>query len=79
MILSYSERRRKLRIVTEYMCFLKPPELLDHYQNRAIVPGICTEYFCDCMSNVLCDEEAGWCPNCDAYTMQSILIVAGVQ
>lgn len=79
MILSYSERRRKLRIVTEYMCFLKHHELLAHYKDSAIVPGICTDYFCDCIITVLCDEEAGWCPDCDTYTMQSILIVAGVQ
>ena len=78
MGLSYRERRRKLRIVSEFMGFEGPRDLLAHYQNKSIVPGICTDAFCDLIMNVECDEVADRCPYCDAYTMQSILVFPSV-
>lgn len=76
MNLSYKERQFKQRIVTEYMGFEKPADLLASYRNKAIVPGICTEAFCDCIITVECDQEAGWCPHCNMDTIQSIYILS---
>ena len=74
--LSYRERRRKLRIVSEFMGFFDPRDLLEHYRDKSIVPGICTDALCDWIMNVECDEVADLCPHCEAYTMQSILVFA---
>lgn len=76
MVLTYSERRWKIRVVTDFMGFYDPSELLYKYKDKAMVPGICTDKYCDWISYVPCDEEAGWCPCCEAETIQSILIFA---
>ena len=56
-----AERRRKLQMVTAFMGLDTSTELLARYRNQALVPGICTGEFCDGISYVSCDEEAGWC------------------
>jgi hypothetical protein len=76
--LSYGERRRKLCIVSEFMGFDGPRDLLEHYRDKSIVPGICTDQFCDWIMNVECNEVADLCPHCEANTMQSILVFACV-
>jgi hypothetical protein len=78
MTVSPSERRRKLRIVSEYLGFLSAEDLLCHFRGKSIVPGICTDRLCDCIISVECDEGADLCPECETYTMQSILIFSGV-
>lgn len=78
MELSYSERRRKMRLVMEYLGYFSHQDLLEHYKNKQIVPGICTDALCDCIINVAYDEEGDLCPYCDTYTIQSICILSGL-
>lgn len=60
------------------MGFEKVADLLASYKNKPIVPGICTDNFCDWIMNVDCDETADLCPHCETYTMQSILLLSGI-
>lgn len=77
-MISYRARSRKLRIVTDHLGFFHPLDLLYHYQDREIVPGICTDQSCDCIMNVARGTEAGICPACGADTVESILILSGM-
>lgn len=77
MALPYGERRRKLRIVADFMGCDGPGELLARYRNQAVVPGICTDPGCDWIMSVGCDEVADTCPHCETDTLQSILVCAG--
>lgn len=65
-MISYRTRSRKLRVVTDHLGFFHPLDLLYHYQDREIVPGICTDQSCDCIMNVARGTEAGICPACGA-------------
>lgn len=76
MSLPYAERRRKLRSVTQFMCFEAVGDLLFACRNQPLVPGICTSAFCDGISSVARDETAGYCWDCEGETVQSILIFA---
>jgi hypothetical protein len=78
MNLTYSERRWKMRVVTDFMGSYEPSDLLYSYKDKQMVPGICTDKYCDCISYVPRDEVEGWCPCCEAETIQSILIFACV-
>jgi hypothetical protein len=78
MSLSYQERSRKLRIVTDSLGYLHPIDLLHHYLDHQVVPGICTNSGCDCIVSVEYDTELGHCPNCNTCTVESILVLSGV-
>jgi hypothetical protein len=78
MHLSYKERSRKLRTVAQSLGYLHPLDLLYHYLDHQVVPGICTNEPCDCIANVEYDTEAGLCTNCNTFTVQSVLVIAGV-
>lgn len=78
MCLSFSERSKKLRRVANALGYDHPLNLLHRYLDKEIVPGICTNEICDCVTNVAAAEEIGHCPSCDTYTVASILVIAGI-
>jgi hypothetical protein len=78
MSLSSPERKRKMRVVTEFMGYYDPKDLLSFYQDKKMAPGICTEKYCDGISLVECDEESGYCWDCGRDSIQSILIFSGI-
>lgn len=79
MILKYSERTWKIRVVTDFMGFYESGALLYCYKDKAMVPGICVDKYCEWIRLGPCDEETGWYPCCEAETIQSILIFACAQ
>lgn len=52
-------------------------DMLEKYHTDSVVPGICTR--CR-MVHDSCepDAEENWCDECDAGTVKSILILAGI-
>ena len=60
------------------MGFDHPLTLLTTYLNEPNVHGICTNAGCNFIQNVPPREEYGYCPNCVRYTVQSILVLAGI-
>lgn len=52
--------------------------LLEEYGLDSVVPGICMRKDCDYTSSVEPDQTEGWCESCDATTVKSALILAGV-
>ena len=76
MSLTYSERRWKMRVVTDFMGFFDPRDLLYFYKDKPMVPGICTDKYCDRISYVEPEEVEGFCCICEMETIQSILVFA---
>lgn len=77
MYLSTDERKAKLRIAAAKRGYADPLELLYHYLDHDIVPGICTNLDCTCMVPVLRESEHAHCPNCGTFTAVSVLKLAG--
>jgi hypothetical protein len=53
-------------------------EFLQVYNTEPVVPGICTNAGCDHTEEVEPDCTDGWCEVCNANTIKSGLILAGV-
>ena len=53
-------------------------DMLENNTLDSVVPGICTtsgcEYSCECEP----DARENWCENCEAPTVKSCLVLAGV-
>ena len=79
MVLSYKERSQKLRTVSEALGFDHPLTLLFNYLNEPTVPGICINAGYSLIQNVAPQEEHGHCANCNTCTVQSVLVLAGVE
>lgn len=57
---------------------LSADELLENAAMDNAVPGICTNSGCDYTAEYEPDQDAGWCEECNAGTVASALILAGV-
>ena len=50
-------------------------ELVDAYENKSTVPGICTNRFCTYTVSVEEYEEFGWCERCMTPSVASLKIL----
>ena len=53
-------------------------EMLEQSVFDSIVPAICANEGCDYSEAMEPDQEAGWCPECEANSVKSCLILAGM-
>lgn len=44
----------------------------------SVVPGICVRPDCDLTTEVEPDQDRGWCESCEANTVKSGCILAGI-
>lgn len=52
--------------------------LIEEYHTDSLCPGICRRNGCDYSTEVEPDCEGGWCENCEAQTVDSAMILAGI-
>jgi hypothetical protein len=76
MVLLEQDRRAKLEVVAKALGCDSVFPLLNAYQTRDIVPGICTRFDCNYITNVDRKEERARCGNCHHPSVQSILLIA---
>jgi hypothetical protein len=76
MVLFEQERRTKLKTVADALGFGSIFPLINAYQEKEIVPGICTRFDCNYITNVDRNEERARCGNCHHQSVQSILLIA---
>ena len=70
--------RKKLRQLANIESFESVTALLEHACHDSVVPAICTNDGCDYTDGMEPDQDKGWCEECDAGTMKSALVLAGV-
>jgi len=70
------KKKSRLQLVADELA-MTVDEMLDRYGTDSIVPGICMR--CELVHDA-CepDGEDNWCDACDAGTVKSILVLAGV-
>jgi hypothetical protein len=78
--MSYSERK-KLRKLAEIEGFESVTALIEANCIDSVVPAICCNPDnpdCNYTEGMEPDQQRGWCDECQANTMKSCLILAGV-
>lgn len=68
----------KLDKIIEFTGDLSIEDLLEESTYDSVVLGICTNPLCDEIMEVEPDQDKGWCPNCQANTIVSCLVLAGL-
>ncbi len=53
-------------------------QFLEEYALDSVVPGICIRPDCDYTTNVEPDQDRGWCEMCEAGTVKSGVVLAGI-
>ena len=53
-------------------------EMLEQGTFDSVAAGICTTEGCEFTIEVEPDQDAGWCDNCEAGTVSSCLVLAGI-
>jgi hypothetical protein len=53
-------------------------DLLQAFIADSIVPAICMREGCSYICEMEPDQTRGWCPECEANSMKSALVLAGV-
>lgn len=53
-------------------------DFLAVYVFDSVVPGICTNPDCDFTAEYEPDQREGWCEECSTHTVQSALVLAGL-
>jgi len=53
-------------------------EMLESAMADSVCPGICINEGCDYTCEVEPDSDSGWCEECEANTVSSCLMLAGV-
>ena len=67
----------KLRILAdEYSTTVN--ELLEDYVVRSVAPGICINEGCTYTAEYEPTQQAGWCEECQTWSVVSALVLAGV-
>lgn len=79
MYFSFKEQSQKLRHVSQVLGYDHPLGLLHNYLHDQIVLCICIDDGCNYIGGAPRDEAAGHCPNCNADSVASIFILAGVE
>ena len=78
MQLTAEQKRATLRTLAKRNGYPSVIELLKVAAVDNICPAICINEDCDYSSDLESDQEKGWCDECQANTMQSFLIIAGL-
>jgi len=70
------KKKSRLQLVAEDLG-MEVMEMLEQYATDSVVPGICVR--CNAVHDS-CEPDAEdcWCDECDAGTVKSILVLAGV-
>lgn len=58
--------------------FKDPMDLIEANHTDSVVPGICMREGCNYSTGVEPDQSEGWCEACEANTVKSCLILAGI-
>lgn len=74
LLLTPTERRRKLETLAEHEGFAGVDPLIRAAVLDSVCPGICT--VCDYTTEVEPDQRAGYCERCRAGTVHSALVLA---
>ena len=53
-------------------------EFCRHFFLKSLVPAICMNARCGYIEPLEPDQDAGWCAECDAGTMKSGMVLAGL-
>ena len=70
--------KSKLETLADVEGFASIEGFLSRAAADVICPGICTNKSCSYTCDVEPDQDAGWCEFCDANTVKSALVLAGV-
>lgn len=71
----------KLQTLAEQEGYDTPQPLLEAVITDSVCPGICCnpdDPSCDYSTEVEPDQDKGWCEACDAGTVKSALVLAGL-
>ena len=66
----------KLEKIVESEGYLNVDDLLAESTYNSVVLGVCANPLCDVIIEVEPDQDRGWCPNCQANTIVSCLVLA---
>ena len=68
----------KLQTLTEMEGYHDSMDMVEEAMFDGVAPGICKNPGCDYTTQVEPDSHDGWCECCEAGTVQSCLVLAGV-
>ncbi len=68
----------KLKRLVETEGYSSITSLLEACVGDSVSPAICTRPECDYSEEMEPDQDHGWCPECNANTMKSALVLAGM-
>lgn len=72
-----STQQEKLELLAEQWGMTEN-EFVRAYALESVVPGICMADDCDYSTDVEPDQMEGWCAECDAQSVKSGLVLAGM-
>lgn len=78
MHLSTKLRRAKLATLVEIEGYSSLNDLLRVSVMDGVCPSICISESCSYTCEMEPDQDRGWCEECNANTVQSALVLAGV-
>lgn len=70
--------KRKLQTLAEIEGYPTGEDLLEAFITDSVVPGICKKPDCDYSCEVEPDQTQGWCEECEAGTVVSCMVLAGI-
>jgi hypothetical protein len=73
-----SDAKSKLNHLAEIEGFDTPAALIEEYITDSLCPAICMTDGCDYSEELEPDQDRGWCPECNAGTLKSALVLAGL-
>ena len=73
-----SLRAEKLQELADIEGYEITTDLLEASAGDSLCPAICMNPGCDSTDQLKPDQSEGWCDECEANTMQSALVLAGI-
>ena len=74
---TFSSQQEKLALLVEQWG-LTEDQFVQAYAFESVVPGICMAEDCEYSTDVEPDQTVGWCADCDAQSVTSGLVLAGM-
>jgi len=68
----------KMQELTEQFGFADEMEMLEAATIDSVAPAICMNPDCDYTTEMEPDQDRGWCELCEANTVKSCLVLAGI-
>lgn len=68
----------KLSILAAKEGYESAEDLILNTADDVSVPAICTNPGCNYTENMEPDQRAGWCPECNANSVMSCLVLGGI-